>query len=223
MALWAVIGVLGVAAQGAISFFRKPNWASKSPGLDANWKRLAIYSTIAGVLFILADLALVITNNFHSFTLVYVGVVGFVFFQSLITDLSLRYVDRWIMRVANLITLAMSVFLMYTYGTETETVIFAVFAIVATAILFLPGVGDSDGRAFQLMIFTLFPLYGIDGIKYGLLGMLAAIIIYYLAKSILSKEWALNKLFTKMSFPMVPLIVGPVLLVLIFGRWIPTL
>lgn len=222
MVLWAALGILGVAAQGAISFFRKPHWTSENEGLDKNWKRLAIYSTIAGVLFLLADYALIVVNDFHPFTLVYVGVIGFLVFQSFITDVTLRYVDRWVMRAAILVTLAMSIFLMIGYGSETDKVIFAVLFIATLAIGLLPGIGDSDGRAFQLMILALFPLYGVDGIKLALIGMLASIIIYYISYSLYKGEWAFKKLLTKLSFPMVPLILTPVLLVLLFGRWIPT-
>lgn len=222
MAFWAAIGILGVAAQGAISFLRKPNWTSQNTGLDSNWKRIALYSTIIGVLFVLGSIPLVLANALYPFSLVLVGIVSFLVFQSFITDFTLRYVDRWIMRIANLIALALGVYLMISYGTETEIVIFTVFTVVAFAIGFLPGIGDSDGRAFQLMILALFPIYGVDGIKLALMGMILSIIGYYVAYSSYKKEWEFKKLFTKLSFPMVPLILTPVLIILLFGRWIPT-
>lgn len=223
MLLWAAIGILGVAAQGAVSFFRKPEWVSKSESLDKNWRRVALNSAAAGFLLIVLDLAIVEINGFNGFSMVLVGVIGYVVYQSFVTDLKLRYVDRWIMRIANAFALGLAIYLMLTYGTEAEIVVFVIFAIVATGIIFLPGIGDSDGRAFQLMVFSLIPLYGIDGISFALIGMLASLIIYYTAHSIYTKEWAFSKLFTKTSFPMVPLILTPVLFILLFGRWLPGL
>ena len=222
MVLWAALGILGVAAQGAISFFRKPAWVSKSEALDKNWKRLAVYSTIVGLLFVLVDSLLVTFNNLPGFTITLVGVVGFLVFQSIFTDFTLRYVDRMVMRVATFGALAMSIYLLFTYGTELERVIFTVLAIFATATIYLPGVGDSDGRSFQIMIFTLYPVFGLNGIKSALVGMLLATLIYYIACSIRDRNWKLKQLLVKVSFPMVPLILTPVLLILLFGRWIPT-
>lgn len=222
MVLWAALGILGVAAQGAISYFRKPSWVTESEGLNQNWRRLAIYSTITGVLFVFADLALVATNKLPGFTVALVGVLGYLVFQSLFTDFTLRRVDRMVMRVATFGSFTLSLYLLFTYGSELNRVIFAVFAIAATATLYLPGVGDSDGRSFQLMIFTLYPIFGLTGLKAALVGMLAATVIYYIASSIIGKSWRLKQLLVKVSFPMVPLILTPVLLILLFGWWIPT-
>jgi hypothetical protein len=222
MVLWAAIGVLGVAAQGAISFFNKPAWVKKSAKLDSNWRRVAIGSTLAALVILGFELLLAKVNDFNPYTAVFVGITAFLVFQSFITDISLRYVDRWVMNLANVIALAMGVFLLYNFRPESELVVYAVFSIAATALLFFPIFGQSDARAFQLMVFALYPLYGVAGIQYALAGMLIAIVIYYIAQAIHKGDWAFNKLFTKLSFPMVPLILAPVLLVLLFGRWIPT-
>jgi hypothetical protein len=222
MVLWAVIGFLGVTAQGAVSFFKKPGWTSKSDGIDRNWRRIALYSAVAGVLFILGDLALAAATDTHNFTSVFVGVTAFLVFQSFITDIHLRYVDRWVMNLANVVALAMGAYLMMTYRPESEFVVYIIFSVVTSALLFLPVFGASDARAFQLMVFSLYPLYGVAGIQFALAGMILAIVIYYIAQAIHKGEWAFKELFTKLSFPLVPLILAPVLLVQIFGRWIPT-
>lgn len=223
MALWAAIGVLGVAAQGAVSFFYKPSWTTDHKGLDANWRRLAIYSTLVGALFILGETVVSYSFNTPNYVAAVIGVVAFTTFQSCFTDMTVFYVDAWIARVGNLIALGVAIFLLYHFGLESERVTFAVFAVLAFAVAFFPGIGNADGRALQTLVYSIYPFFILPGLKLALYGVLVALIVYYVANSIYLRSWDFKKLFTKKHFPMVPIILIPTLLVLFLGRFIPGL
>lgn len=223
MALWAAIGVLGVAAQGAVSFFYKPSWTTDHKGLDANWRRLAIYSTLVGALFALGETVVSYSFDTSNYMAAVIGVVAFTTFQSCFTDMTVFYVDAWMARVGNIIALGVAIFLLYHFGLESERVTFAVFAVLAFAVAFFPGIGNADGRALQTLVYSIYPFFVLPGLKLALYGVLVALIVYYVANSIYLRSWDFKKLFTKKHFPMVPIILIPTLLVLFLGQFIPGL
>jgi len=221
MVIFSLLGLLGVGLQTTISLLRKPTWVSEDPALDANWKRLSIYSGVAGVVFGLGALALSLANGYHGQAITFAAVGGYVFFQSLFTDLRVRYVDRWIMRIGNVFAAAAGALIISTYGGETDWVLYVVFTVAAVAIGFLPGIGDSDGRAFTFLVLAAYPTTAIAGIQWAALLIVVSISVYYIGYSIWKKSFSLKGILSKISFPMVPIVILPVLVVVLFGNQLP--
>ncbi len=221
MVVFSVLGLLGVGVQTTISLLRKPNWVKEDAALDANWKRLALYSAGAGVLFGLAALTLSLVQGFHGQAVAFAAVGGFVFFQSLFTDFRLRYVDRWIMRVANVIAAITGAIILSSYGGELDWVLYVVFTVAAIAVGFLPGIGDSDGRAFTFLVLAAYPTSAVAGIQWAALLIVVSISVYYIGYCFWKKSFSLKGLLSKVSFPMVPIVILPVLVVILFGNQLP--
>lgn len=216
--IWAAVGFIGPAAQFAVSFLRKPAWAKADETMNAHWRKYALISLAGGLLAASLALIFALAGVAPSIFVAMAGPVGYVATQSLITDIKVRYVDRWIMRIANAITLAAGVYALVTYGTEAELVVFAIFALAAFAIGFMPGVGESDGRAFQMLVFSVYPLFGTNGLTVALVGYLIALLVFAVAAAIKKKIYSFKMLVTSMSMPIVPLVLTP-MLVTLFAMW----
>lgn len=221
MVVYGGIGLLGLALQTTISLLRKPRWLIEDKSLEANWSRLAIISAIIGLVIMILALAISLSMNLHGQALAFAGPVGFAVAQSFVTDLRVRYVDRWTLRIAALASLAAGILVLSLYGVESDWVIYLVFAAVTLGIGFMPGIGDSDGRSFSILVLACYPTAAIPGLKWAFALIIVAVIVYYVVRSIREKNWNFRKLFAKLSFPMVPLILTPTLIVVLFGIFLP--
>ena len=214
------LGLLGLGGMLAFSLLRRPTWVAEAKELESNWTLLAWQSVLSGLILGSVAFFVALKNDWLMQSVPMALVGGYLFFQSLFTDFALRYVDRWILRVANLTAGLVGIYVLSTRGLEHDWLLYGSFAAVAFAIGLLPGIGDSDGRAFLFLILSTYPIMAIAGLQYAFLGMLACIVIYFISYSIWKGKFTFRGLMTKMSFPMVPLIIFPSVMVAIFGRFL---
>ena len=221
MAVYALIGLLGLFAQAAISLKRHPKWLIEDEKLKKNWDRLAIYSAIVGGFSTALAASVSTLYDLHGQAVAFAGPIGFALFQGFFTDVRIRYVDRWTLRVPMFTSLVTGIIVLSQYGVESDWVFYLALTAAAFGIGFLPGIGDSDGRAFTILVLSCYPTAAIGGIQWAFVLMIVAIVIYYVATSARKGTFNFKKLFTKISFPMVPLILAPAWVVSIFGSFLP--
>lgn len=221
LAVFSLVALVGLGLLTANSLLRPPAWVEKDQALQANWKRLNSYSAATGMLFGIAALVLNSSFGWHQQSIVFASLGGFVFFQALFTDFRLRLVDRHGQRIANFIAFGVGIYVLSQFGSQFDWLVYLAFVAATFAIGLLPGVGNSDGRAFIFLVLASFPVAGISGMQWSAILFLGAIIVYYLGMSIWQREFTLKGLFTKVSFPMVPLIMVPALIVTLSGRLFP--
>lgn len=222
-AVFGLLGILGLGGQIAVSYYRRPSWLSEDEALESNWNRINLYSGLTGLSFGLLATVLALVNGEHGQSIAFAMVGGYVLFQSIFTDMRLRYVDRWIMRFANLVAVIAGVLILSEFGSSSDWVFYLVFTIAAFATGYLPGIGESDGRAFAFLVLASYPVAATNGVKWSIILMIASIFVYFIAHSIWKKNLSFSGIFTKVSFPMVPLIIFPVLIVILFGQQLPIL
>lgn len=218
LAIYIAIGVIAVAVQGAVSYRYRPSWLNEDQYLSDNWRKIANQSIIAGALGVLAGVVVTLAFDLRGQAAAFGGPIAFAVAQSFHTDFRVRYVDRWILRVAMLSSLATGCVVLALHGIELDWVIYLAAAVVAFGVGFLPGIGESDGRAFTILALSVYPTIGVLGFQVALIGMVIALALYYIITSIRTKSLTLKGLMTKVSFPMVPLILAPTLLVVLFGK-----
>lgn len=221
LAVFGLISLLGLGLLTANSLLRPPVWVEKDEALQANWQRLNVYSALTGFLLGMGALFLNNTFGWNNQSIVFASLGGFIFFQALFTDFRLRLVDRHGQRIANFIALGVGIYVLSQFGSQFDWLVYLAFVAATFAIGLLPGVGNSDGRAFIFLVLASYPVAGISGMQWSAILFLGAIIVYYVAMSIWQKEFTFKGLFTKVSFPMVPLIMVPALIVTLSGRLLP--
>ena len=221
LAVFGLISLLGLGLLTANSLLRPPVWVEKDEALQANWQRLNVYSALTGFLLGMGALFLNNTFGWNNQSIVLASLGGFIFFQALFTDFRLRLVDRHGQRIANFIALGVGIYVLSQFGSQFDWLVYLAFVAATFAIGLLPGVGNSDGRAFIFLVLASYPVAGISGMQWSAILFLGAIIVYYVAMSIWQKEFTFKGLFTKVSFPMVPLIMVPALIVTLSGRLLP--
>lgn len=221
LAVFGLISLLGLGLLTANSLLRPPAWVEKDQALKANWQRLNAYSALTGFLLGMAALSLNNAFGWNNQSIVFASLGGFIFFQALFTDFRLRLVDRHAQRIANFIALGVGIYVLSQFGSQFDWVVYLAFVAATFAIGLLPGVGNSDGRAFIFLVLASYPVAGISGMQWSAILFLVAIIVYYVAMSIWQREFTFKGLFTKVSFPMVPLIMVPALIVTLSGRLFP--
>lgn len=221
LAVFGLISLLGLGLLTANSLLRPPAWVEKDEALQANWQRLNVYSALTGFLLGMGALSLNNTFGWNNQSIVFASLGGFIFFQALFTDFRLRLVDRHGQRIANFIALGVGIYVLSQFGSQFDWLVYLAFVAATFAIGLLPGVGNSDGRAFIFLVLASYPVAGISGMQWSAILFLGAIIVYYVAMSIWQKEFTFKGLFTKVSFPMVPLIMVPALIVTLSGRLLP--
>lgn len=221
LAVFGLISLLGLGLLTANSLLRPPVWVEKDEALQANWQRLNVYSALTGFLLGMGALFLNNTFGWNNQSIVFASLGGFIFFQALFTDFRLRLVDRHGQRIANFIALGVGIYVLSQFGSQFDWLVYLAFVAATFAIGLLPGVGNSDGRAFIFLVLASYPVAGISGMQWSAILFLGAIIVYYVAMSIWQKEFTFKGLFTKVSFPMVPLIMVSALIVTLSGRLLP--
>jgi Flp pilus assembly protein TadB len=234
LAVFGLISLVGLGLLTANSLLRSFKWLDPNPSLKdddparngdaalkANWKRLTVYSAVTGVIFGLAALVVNSIYGWNQQSIVFASLGGYVFFQSIFTDFRVRNVDRHGQRIANFLALATGAYILSLYGSQFDWLVYLAFVAATFAIGLLPGVGNSDGRAFVFLVLATYPVAGIAGMQWSAVLFLVTIIAYYLGMSIWKREFTFKGLLTKVSFPMVPLIMVPALLVTLIGRLFP--
>lgn len=218
LVIYSLIGLIAVAVQGAVSYRYRPSWLEEDTYLDENWRKIANQAIAAGAVAVVVGLLISLAFGLRGQAAAFGGPIAFAVVQSFYTDLRVRYADRWILRVAMVSSLFAGSLVLALHGTELDWVIYLSAAAVAFALGLFPGVGQSDGRAFTILVLATYPTIGIMGLQTALVGMVIAIAAYYGISSAIKKEFTFKGLMTKVSFPMVPLILAPTLFVALFGK-----
>lgn len=221
LAVFSLVSLLGLGLLTANSLLRKPTWLEKDAALAANWRRLTYYSLAVGVIFGGAATLLNGIYGWNNQSILFASVGGFILLQSIITDFRLRLVDRHGQRIANFFALAGGVYVLSRYGSEFDWLVYCAFIAATFAIGLLPGIGNSDGRAFVFLVLASFPVAGIAAMQWSAVLFLVSLIIYYIGLSIWQRQFSLKGLLTKVSFPLVPVIMVPALVVTLVGRSLP--
>lgn len=209
----------------AFSWFVRPVWLAESD-LKNKWSRILIQSTVisylAGFLVFFMIQTVNLTSNYViSATNLFTSMAmlaSFPILQSFYTDLKHRLVDRFILWVTTGLAMIIGGFSIYETNGQNHLMIISYLTLfaIASVILFIPAIGKSDGRSFQLLIATVFPVASFSGITTSMILFLAALFIYGIIISI--KEKDLTILFKKrISMPMVPLIITPALVTILFS------
>lgn len=207
--------ILPVIAMGVFSIKSHPEWLAEGKLLPS-WKKINSLSMIAGILvsaivyFVLYDSSIISYKGIASLS---AGLLTFVLGQTIFTDGFQRLADRRILRFANVLSLAVGLWFLISYDSYFMILIYVLFALFASIVVFLPGIGMSDGRAIQLIVLSVFPVVGIEGFQIGILLFVPIILLYGLIIAIKNKS--LKGLFTKISVPMVPLMLAPFLTVVL--------
>lgn len=220
-----VLAALGLIALGALttsSLLRRPTWLAEDPQLAANWGKLSWLSGLSGLIAGLIALGLVLAQGLHGQSIPLAAVLGFSVTHTLVTDFKLRYADRWTLRLASLVAFVVGCYILATYGIETDWLFYLVFAVAARAIGLLPGVGESDGRAFLLLVLATYPVAAFAGLQWSILLSVATVTLFFVIQAIRTKQFSPRILLAKFSFPMVPLVLAPALLVVLLSPWLPS-
>jgi hypothetical protein len=202
------------------SIKRPPEWIAEG-ALAPFWSKINLLG-----LLVSAVLSTVTFLTLNSYMMEYrvvaalsSAILSFVTVQTFFTDFTHRKADRRVLRIANVISLAVGYWFLNTYDKQS-LVFYAVFAIAATAVLFLNNVGESDARALQLIVLSALPVLGIAGMKLGIVGFLALTLIYGIIWAVKQKSFKLL-LTKKASIPAVPLIVAPFAVLMLFLPLLP--
>lgn len=202
------------AALCVFSLRYPPTWVTEG-ALSLKWGPLNVLALSLSVsLMILAGFI------YSSFAIEYVfiavlstGVMSFVAVQTFATDFVLRKADRRLLRMANFVSAVAGLWFLSNYTDHTTVLVYVLLFLCFSLLMFVPQLGQSDTRALQLVILSSIPVIGIGGFQAGMILVAIFVVIYGLIKS----RKSLSSLLTKISTPLVPLIIAPyVLMVVLF-------
>lgn len=217
---YSAAGVISLAVIAALvlhSWFFPPTWLDRNESLNKNWKKLDLWSGLMSCVMSLSAFLLYHQSYGGEYSLLAAlnaGVLTFVTVQSFATDTTMRLVNRWMLRLASLLVVVPGTWFLCMYQGREMILIYALMAVFFGMLVFLPFVGESDARAMLLVSISTIPVIGLHLFSWGIALVGVAVVIYGLVRTI--KERAgVKAFFTKISIPMVPLIVSP-FLVMIF-------
>lgn len=210
-----LLTVIPVIALSIFSIKKHPEWLSEGKLLP-HWNKINIVSMLTGIVlsalsfFVLYSDAVLFYKAIASLS---TGLITFILGQTIFTDGFQRLADRRILRSANLLSLVVGLAFLSIYETRFIILIYILFILFSSIVLFLPGIGMSDGRAIQLIVLSTFPVIGIQGFQIGIIAFVPVILLYGIIVSIKRKSF--KGFFTKISVPMVPLMLAPFLSVVL--------
>lgn len=215
--------ILALVVPTALAMFSlryPPSWKDNGP-LAPFWSKINLISLAASV--VLAVLTFILYSShitdYRFIATLSTALLTFVVGQTLFTDFTQRLADRRILNMANLVSLAAGLWFLNKYEPQTIP-IYLVYAIVGVAVMFVPSIGDSDGRAITLVVLSAFPIVGAGGMQWGIIGFLAALLIYTFATAIRAKSFKVG-FISRMSIPLVPLVIAPFLIIVILAAVLP--
>lgn len=191
---------------GIYSILKEPVWVRENNFLSTYWKPINIsaigFSMICG--FMTWNLYKDFEVFINGIALLNVSLLSFCAFQMIFTDFSSRFADRRILRISTIISFLFGIyFSLNTFGTNS-IIIYVILFLIATIVVFIPGIGSSDGRALQLAIATSFPLVGLLGLQWGISVFLVLIVAFGIGNAIFKKD--IKIILQKISMPLVPII-----------------
>lgn len=202
------------------SIKRPPEWIAGGD-LAPFWSKINFLSLLLSIVWSLVTFFSLSAYmmEFRAVATLSSALLSFVAVQTFFTDFTHRRADRRVLRVANILSLIVGYWFLNTYD-KSNLIFYVVFAIAATAVLFVQSVGDSDARAMQLVVLSALPVVGIFGMQLGIVGFLALTFAY--GGSVAIKNRSLKSLITqKTSIPAVPLIVAPFAILVLFFPYLP--
>lgn len=202
------------------SIKRPPEWIAGGV-LAPFWSKISLLSLFVSVVLSLITFFMLSAYmiEFRSVATLSSAILSFVTVQTFFTDFAHRRADRRVLRIANLLSLVTGYWFLNTYD-KSNLIFYAVFAIAATAVLFVKSVGDSDARALQLVVLSGLPVIGIFGMQLGIIGFLILTLTYGAVVAIKSRSFKIL-LTKKTSIPAVPLIVAPFAVLVLFLPLLP--
>lgn len=207
----------------AFSWKVRPVWLQESD-LQPKWSKILIQSTaisyLVGMIVFFLSRGIEAPNLIISPSNLFVAMsmlVSFPILQSIYTDFKHRLVDRFILWATTGLALIFGTYSLYETAQSSYIMLISYFMLfaIASVILYVPAIGKSDGRAFQLLIATVFPVTIFSGITTSMILFLVAIVIYGIGVSIKEKDFTIM-LKKRISMPMVPLILIPALATILF-------
>lgn len=192
-----------------------PSWVKEDDSLSPVWTRLNIIGLIAAFLsslitfFVYGEYQI----EYQIVAALSASLLAFVLCQTSVTDFAKRLADRQLFRLANAITALAGVWFLWKYVNTVNLIIYVFLFLVMSIFLFIPKIGASDGRALQLVTLATFPVLGLEGFQYGFLLMGVILFVYAIIHAVHNKSF--KDLLTKVSIPMVPIIVSPFLLMVL--------
>lgn len=196
----------------------EPIWVAESP-LDTNWKKLNLLGLSLSIALTLATWFLY--ADFHGayklLASLSTGIMSFVAVQTFSTDFTLRLADRRLLRIANIVSLAAGLWFLINFTNQTIVLLYAIFIIFASILLFFPKLGASDARAVQLVVLSAFPVLGTQNFQLGFIVVAIFVIGYGVVRAIQSGDF--KKYFSKISIPLVPLIITPFIVLILLNSF----
>ena len=225
MTLYLMVGALLALCAPTIlclfSIYYVPGFIVASP-LARKWPNINLLAL--GISALLVFSSLFIYSNYSTeyafMAALSCGVMGFVAVQSFSTDFAFRLVDRRMLRIANAISLIAGLWFLISFTDSINVKIYLLLLLGVTVAFFIPAIGQSDTRAMQLIVLSIFPVTGLQGISHGFLLTFATILLYGIIRGF-KEGVGFFGIFTKMSMPMVPLIVAPFTIVVLINPLLP--
>ena len=196
-----------------VSLARTPKWISGSGTLQT-WRRTSVLAAATG--FVLAtcfSMLVLITHTAAMLPVAFLvavstSLLGFISVQSGWTDFRFRKADRWVLRVALVVSALSSGTYMFAYRSETDLWLWLLIVLVSLVVFLIPAVGKSDARVITLVCVAALPVTGLWVFQFGFLLVAALSIIYSMVTA--PKGSSIKETLTrKVSVPMVPLIAAP--------------
>lgn len=198
-----------------------PSWKDKGP-LAPYWFKINVGSLAASSLVGIGTYFLHQSSviEYQSLAVFSATVITFIFGQTLFTDFSQRLADRRVLRIAIASSFAIGLWFLSEFDSENIPV-YLIFSIVAFALLFIPAIGDSDGRAAILIVSAALPVITATGIvNLGIFSIAILLLIYALVVSIMKKDLK-NFFVAKLSVPLVPIALAPFIPLIAFASYLP--
>lgn len=214
--LEAMLPVLLGAAVAVLLYLHsvvfKPVWADD---LKTDWKTINNISVFPTLLMIWVTFFIFRDLDFWLVTgaTVSIAALTYCFTQSAFTDPQVRSVDRRVLYLAMVPPLGVHGYLLTRVEGNPELILWIVLIMASAALVFLPLMGPSDGRALLLASIAAFPILGINWFTYALFGFVAGLLLYNLILAIYRRKTLgvpiLKSFAMKTSFPAVPFILFP--------------
>lgn len=210
----------------AMTTLRKPEWFNESSEELKNieivrerWSWYSKTSFVTSFVFSVVSVVFAWVSNlvfFAPFIATPLAAVTFLAVFSLLTDPNLRLVDRHILRVGMVVSLLSSfVCALFTNQGDLKALIgFLILLVVIGLVAMLPVMGASDSRAIVIVFLSLVNVLFTTGLMVSWFASLVIAFVYALKKN----NWNIKKsLFTKVSLPLVPMLLFPAATLLIFA------
>lgn len=210
-----VISLLPALGSAIFSMIKPPSWLKEGPFLP-HWTKINIIGIIFSSVLAFFSYFFIHVEFIVEFKFLYslaLSLMGYIFVQTVFTDGWQRLADRRILRVAVVSSLLAGSIFLFVFGNSTMWMVYALMFLLATALIFLHSlIGQSDARAIQLIVAATYPALGLERMQWGILLFVPLILIYGVIMAVKNKSF--KGFFTKISVPMVPLMLAPFIVVL---------